>query len=114
MTDRPLRRLFWHVADELDYLVTLARLGILDAVCGPLSEILLTGGASGPMGCDQPLLIIQSGSNHRECQLRRARRASAHKRLASGSRCSIRAPRAALYSNPDTWDTRSCSPTAPG
>jgi hypothetical protein len=34
MTDGPLRRLFWRVADELDYLLRLARLRILDAVCG--------------------------------------------------------------------------------
>ena len=38
MTDGPLRRLFWHVADELDYLLTLARLRILDALAGPLRE----------------------------------------------------------------------------
>jgi hypothetical protein len=35
MTDRPLRRLFWRVADGLDYLVTLR---ILDALAGPLPE----------------------------------------------------------------------------
>jgi hypothetical protein len=34
MADGPLRRLFWHVADDLDYLVTLARLHILDALAG--------------------------------------------------------------------------------
>jgi hypothetical protein len=33
-----LARLFWHVADQLDYLVTPARLRILDAVCGPSAE----------------------------------------------------------------------------
>jgi hypothetical protein len=33
-----LRRLFWRVADDLDYLVTLARLRILDALAGPLPE----------------------------------------------------------------------------
>jgi hypothetical protein len=38
MADGPLRRLFWRVADELDYLLTLARLRILDAVAGPLPE----------------------------------------------------------------------------
>jgi hypothetical protein len=38
MTDTRLGRLFWRVADQLDYLVTLARLRILDAVCGPLPE----------------------------------------------------------------------------
>jgi hypothetical protein len=32
MTDGPLRRLFWRVADQLDYLVTLAWLRILDAL----------------------------------------------------------------------------------
>jgi hypothetical protein len=31
MADRLLRRLFWRVADDLDYLVTLTRLRILDA-----------------------------------------------------------------------------------
>jgi hypothetical protein len=36
-TDR-LRRLFWRVADDLDYLVTLVRLRILDALAGPLLE----------------------------------------------------------------------------
>jgi hypothetical protein len=30
-----LRRLFWRVADALDYLVTLVRLRILDALAGP-------------------------------------------------------------------------------
>jgi hypothetical protein len=38
MTDGPLRRLFWRVVDELDYLLTLARLRILDALAGPLPE----------------------------------------------------------------------------
>jgi hypothetical protein len=38
MADGPLRRLFWHVADDLDYLVTLASLRILDALAGPLPE----------------------------------------------------------------------------
>jgi hypothetical protein len=33
-----LRRLFWRVADQLDYLLTLARLRILDALAGPLPE----------------------------------------------------------------------------
>ena len=33
-----LRRLFWRAADDLDYLVTLARLRILDALAGPLPE----------------------------------------------------------------------------
>ena len=34
MTKGQLRRLFWRVADGLDYLVTLARLRILDAIVG--------------------------------------------------------------------------------
>jgi hypothetical protein len=34
MADGRLRRLFWRGADHLDYLVRLARLRILDAVCG--------------------------------------------------------------------------------
>ena len=38
MTDEPLRRLCWHLADVLDYLVTLAWLRILDALAGPLPE----------------------------------------------------------------------------
>jgi hypothetical protein len=38
MTEGPLRRLFWRVADQIDYLVTLARLRILDALAGPLPE----------------------------------------------------------------------------
>jgi len=32
------RRLFWRVADHLDYLLTLARLRTLDALAGPLPE----------------------------------------------------------------------------
>jgi len=38
MARRPLRRLFWRVADQLDYLVTLAWLRILDALAGSLPE----------------------------------------------------------------------------
>jgi hypothetical protein len=38
VTDGPLRRVFWRVADQLDYLATLARLRILDALAGPLPE----------------------------------------------------------------------------
>jgi hypothetical protein len=38
MTDRVLRRLFWRVADQFDYLRTLARLRILDALAGPEAE----------------------------------------------------------------------------
>jgi len=38
MTDGLLRRVFWRVADQLDYLVTLARLRILDALTGALPE----------------------------------------------------------------------------
>ena len=38
MIDRPLYRPFWRVVDHLDYLVTLSKLRILDAVCGPLPE----------------------------------------------------------------------------
>jgi hypothetical protein len=33
-----LRRLFWRVADDLDYLWTLAMLRILDRLAGPLPE----------------------------------------------------------------------------
>jgi hypothetical protein len=35
MADGLLERLFWRVDDHLDYLLTLASLRILDAVCGP-------------------------------------------------------------------------------
>lgn len=38
MTDIRLGHLFWRVADQLDYLVTLAWLRILDALAGPLPE----------------------------------------------------------------------------
>jgi hypothetical protein len=38
MAEGPLRRLFWRVADDLDYLVTLATLRILDALAGPEPE----------------------------------------------------------------------------
>ena len=33
-----LRRLFWRVADDLDYLLTLVTLRVLDRPAGPLSE----------------------------------------------------------------------------
>jgi hypothetical protein len=33
-----LRRLFWRVVDDLDYLWTLATLRVLDALAGPLPE----------------------------------------------------------------------------
>ena len=38
MADRPISRLFWRAADQFDYLVTLARLRVLDALAGPLPE----------------------------------------------------------------------------
>jgi hypothetical protein len=38
VADRPLRRVFWRVADDLDYLWTLATLRILDALAGPEPE----------------------------------------------------------------------------
>ena len=38
MVDGRLRQLFWRAADKLDYLVTLVRLRILDALAGPLPE----------------------------------------------------------------------------
>jgi len=38
VADGRLRQLFWRVADQLDYVVTLARLRILDALAGPLAE----------------------------------------------------------------------------
>jgi hypothetical protein len=38
MADGPPRRLFWRLTDDLDYLVTLVRLRILDALIGPDPE----------------------------------------------------------------------------
>jgi hypothetical protein len=38
MTKGPLGRLFWRVADDLDYLWTLATLRILDGLADPLPE----------------------------------------------------------------------------
>ena len=45
---------------------SLVRLRILDAVRGPEPETPSIGGTSGRMRCDQSLLIIEHGSNHRE------------------------------------------------
>jgi hypothetical protein len=42
MTDTWSWRLFWRAADQRDYLVTLVRLHILDALAGPLPETGLT------------------------------------------------------------------------
>jgi hypothetical protein len=36
MFDSGLRRFFWRIVDHLDYVLTLVRLRILDAVAGPL------------------------------------------------------------------------------
>jgi hypothetical protein len=38
VTDTALGRLFWRVSDQLDYLVSLARLRVLDALAGSLPE----------------------------------------------------------------------------
>ena len=38
MADGQLRRLFWRMVDHLDYLLTLARLRMLDALAGALPE----------------------------------------------------------------------------
>ena len=38
MADGWLRQLFWRMVDHLDYVVTLVRLRILDALAGPLPE----------------------------------------------------------------------------
>ena len=38
MADSPLQRLFWRVVDALDYLLTLVRLRMLDALAGPEPE----------------------------------------------------------------------------
>ena len=35
MVDGPLVRFFWRVLDALDYWLGQARLGIVDAMCGP-------------------------------------------------------------------------------
>ena len=40
MTDRPLHRAVCGVVDRLDYLLTLVRLRLLDALAGPLPETL--------------------------------------------------------------------------
>ncbi len=39
MLDTGLRRILWRIADGLDYVLTLARLRILDALTGPLPEM---------------------------------------------------------------------------
>ena len=39
MADRSLGLIFWRVLDELDYLFTLTRLRILDALCGEGVEV---------------------------------------------------------------------------
>jgi hypothetical protein len=38
VADGRLRQLFWRAAHQLDYVVTLVRLRILDALAGPLPE----------------------------------------------------------------------------
>jgi hypothetical protein len=38
MSDGPLPRLFWRLADHLDYLLTLVRLRMVEAVAGPEPE----------------------------------------------------------------------------
>jgi hypothetical protein len=38
MLETRLGRIFWRIADGLDYALTLARLRILDALTGPLPE----------------------------------------------------------------------------
>ena len=38
MLETRLGRIFWSIADGLDYWLTLARLRILDALTGPLPE----------------------------------------------------------------------------
>ncbi len=47
MTDSPLQRLFWRVIDALDYLLTLVRLRMLDALAGPSQRRRPIGGGSG-------------------------------------------------------------------
>jgi hypothetical protein len=50
-----LRRLFWRVADDLDYLWTLATLRLLDGLAGPLPE-----------PADPEANIVADGLQHRE------------------------------------------------
>ena len=38
MADRPLAHVFWYALDAVDYWLMQARLGIVDAVCGPEPE----------------------------------------------------------------------------
>jgi hypothetical protein len=38
MLDTAPRRFFWRIVDHLDYVLTLVRLSILDAVAGPLPK----------------------------------------------------------------------------
>ena len=38
MRDTRLARVFWRAVDHLDYVLTLAKLRILDALMGPLAE----------------------------------------------------------------------------
>jgi len=40
MLDTGLRRFFWRIVDGLDYWLTLTKLRILDALTGPLPEML--------------------------------------------------------------------------
>jgi len=47
MTDTRPGRLFWRVADQLDYLVTRAGLRILDALAGPSRRPRPIGSGSG-------------------------------------------------------------------
>ena len=35
MADGRMARLFWRASDGVDYLLTLVRLRVLDAICGP-------------------------------------------------------------------------------
>jgi hypothetical protein len=62
MADRLMRRLFWRVADQFDYLVTLARLRVLDALAVPLPETppISSANVSGRKVLDKPLLLTET------------------------------------------------------
>jgi hypothetical protein len=80
MADGPLRRLFWRVADQLDYLVMLAWLLILDALAGPPGDAGRSAAAAGSDGkaAINRYWLLKLGRNHREDQPCRTHRPSSH------------------------------------
>jgi hypothetical protein len=111
MTDTRLGRILWRVADELDYLLTLARLRILDALAGPEPETPADqqASASGWKVRDKPLGGYATWDDDHEGPFCRACPVPARERIPSARPCAVVAPRAALHSNPDPWDTGSWS-----